>query len=602
MKKLFRFLLVAGVLGVGLLVIAGVALKIYLTEERLRTLVLPPMREALGREVEIASLKIDLFSGIKIAGLVVKEADGKTDFVAVKEFSLGYSLLPLLDKRLEITKVKVENPVIKVWRDRLGLYNFSNLKVLQNNHKVQTSLPEKTADAKVPAAALPLSLVVQHCEFRDVVVSFHDELGEFPKVELKANLKTRLDLGDLTPASINAHGELDFVLNAQYRSLAPEIQGKVDFDRQQVAYQVVVKQENEECILSGSVKDYLGAKPAIVLNLDSPRLDLAYLAALGQKLSIKGTAVTKPVSLESSQRAKPDSSVPFPPQLTAHGKVDIKQALYENYRVDSFTLDYKYQDALLTISELKGEVADGSFTAAAAIKPFLAQPDFQGEFSFSDLQVPALMAMAKPALKDNLSGSGYGKFKFSGRGADAAALQKSLSIAGEYGLRQGGLDNIPLTKTLAQVLGLPELENLKIAELDGNLRLKDGKVGLKSSWDGNQLSGQAEGQIGLDGSLDLPLNLVLSRQLSLKMAQRYPWFKETFNENEEAAVGLSLAGTLSNPKLRLDEKKVQKQLQKKLEKKLFEKLEEKLAEKDGDSGAKSGDPKPEDLLRQFLKK
>ena len=79
MKKLFRFLFITGLLCVGLLVIAGIVLKVYLSEERLRTLILPPMREALGREVEVASLKIDLFSGIKVGGLVIKEADGKTD-------------------------------------------------------------------------------------------------------------------------------------------------------------------------------------------------------------------------------------------------------------------------------------------------------------------------------------------------------------------------------------------------------------------------------------------------------------------------------------------------------------------------------------------
>ena len=89
--------------------------------------------------------------------------------------------------------------------------------------------------------------------------------------------------------------------------------------------------------------------------------------------------------------------------------------------------------------------------------------------------------------------------------------------------------------------------------------------------------------------------------LSAKMAQRYPWVKESFNDAEEAFVDLGLAGTLAKPKWRLDEKKVQKQLQKKLEKKILEKLAEKLADKEGESSNKGGDVKPEDLLRQFLK-
>ena len=610
MKKLFRFGLVGGLLLVGLLIIAVIALKIYFNEERLRSLILPPMREALGREVEIASLQIDLFSGVKVTGLAVKEADGKADFVAVKEFSLGYSLLPLLEKRLEISRVRIGQPIINVWRNRKGLYNYSDLKFLQTGAETTAAEPGRQASsagkdtaANVPPAALPLALVVQRCEIADAVILFHDELGELPKIELKASLQSRLDLGDLRPESINAEGELDFSMTAKYHTLNPKVQGTIEFDRQKMVYRVRVKQEDEECTISGSVSDYLAVKPTIILNLDSPRLDLAYLAALGQQLSAAGGSDEKPGQVQA--QAKPEKVVkpasPSSPPLTASGTVNIKEAVYEKFQVENFSLQYYYEDAFLRIKELQGDLADGSFAAAAAIQPFLSSPEFQGDFSFADLQMSALMAMAAPAFKDNLSGAGHGQFKFSGRGAESASLQKSLSVAGEYGLRRGGLNNLLLTKNLAQLLGLPELENLKIADLTGNLRLKDGQVNLNNSWSGDQLSGQAIGSIGLDGSLDLPLHLVLSRKLSAKMAQRYPWLKESFNDDEEAVVDLGLAGTLSKPRLRLDEKKVQKQLQKKLEKKILEKLAEKLADKDGESGDKSDTVKPEDLLRQFLK-
>ncbi len=603
MKNFFRLLLVTGLLLVGLLVIAGIVLKVYLNEERLRSLILPPVREALGREVEVASLKIELFSGIKVAGLVVKEADGKTDFVVVKEFSLGYSLWPLLEKRLEISRVRIERPVIKIWRNREGLYNFADLKLLPAGVESDrpSSMTDEAAGSEVPPAALPLALVVQHCEIKDAAFSFHDEMGEFPKVDLKAGLTSRLDLGDLRPESINAAGKLDFSLTAEYRSLTPQVQGTIEFDRQKIVYRVLVKQELEEFTISGSVSDYLAAKPAIILNLDSPRLDLAYLAALGQQLSASAGPGESPAPGKPEKVVKPASGPPSSPPVTARGAVNIEQAVYENYKVENFSLRYDYEDDLLNISDLQGEVADGSFAATATIKPFLAQPDFQGNFSFTELQMAALMAMAAPAYKDNLSGAGYGQFEFSGRGADAAALQKSLSLIGEYGLRQGGLDNLPLTRSISQLLGLPELENLKIADLVGNLRLKDGQVNLNNSWNSDQLSGRAVGKIGLDGGLDLPLNLVLSRQLSEKMVQRYPWVKESFNDKDEAAIGLQLAGTLSKPRLRLDEKKLQKQLQKKLEKKILEKLSERLDDKEGEAGNESGEAKPEDLLRQLLK-
>ncbi|MEA3332877.1 MAG: AsmA family protein, partial [Pseudomonadota bacterium] len=610
MKKLFRFGLISGLLLLGLLVIAVIALKVYFNEERLRSLILPPMREALGREVEIASLQIDLFSGVKVAGLVVKEADGEADFVLVKEFSLGYSLWPLFEKRLEISRVRIGQPVINIWRNREGLYSYRDLQFLQAGAESvsiepgrQASLSDEDTAAKVPPAALPLALVVQRCEITDAIISFHDELGELPEIDLEVNLKSRLDIGDLRPESINADGKLDFSMTAEYHSLTPQVQGTIEFDRQKMVYEVFVKQENEECTVSGSVSDYLAAKPAIMLNFDSPRLDLAYLAAIAQQLSASGGSGEKSAQAEAKpgKVVKTASAPPSPPSLTASGEVDIKQAVYEKFQVENFILQYHYEDALLRIKTLQGELADGSFTSAAEVQPFLSQPDFQGDFSFADIEMSALMAMAAPAVKDNLSGAGYGQFKFSGRGATSAVIQKNLSVEGEYGLRRGGLDNLPLNKSLAQLLGSPELENLKIADLTGNLRLKDGQVNLNNSWSGDHLSGRAVGRIGLDGTLDLPLHLVLNRKLSAKMAQCYPWVKESFNDDAEAVVDLGLAGTLSKPKLRLDEKKVQKQLQKKLEKKILEKLAEELADKEGGSSEKGGSVKPEDLLRQFLK-
>ena len=234
-------------------------------------------------------------------------------------------------------------------------------------------------------------------------------------------------------------------------------------------------------------------------------------------------------------------------------------------------------------------------------KPFLAKPEFQGNFSFFDLQMSALMAMAVPKFKDNLSGVGYGQFKFSGRGAEVKALKKNLTIEGAYGLRRGALNNLPLTRSFSQLLGLSELGNIKISDLAGNLRLKKGEVNLDGSWNGDQFGGHTSGEIGLDGRLDLPLQLVFSQPLSAKMAQRYPWVKDTFNDQEESVVGLHLSGTMSKPRLKMDEKKVKKQLQKQLEKKILEKLSEKLADKEGEPGYDSGASRPEDLLRQLLK-
>ncbi len=605
MKRWLKFLLWGGGLVAVLMIAAGIAVRFYFNEARLRALLLPPVRAALGREVDISSISIDLFRGIKIGGFTVKETDGKADFIKVKELGLSYSLLPLLEKRLEIGRVWLENPTVNVWRNRDGSFNFSDLKMLRPEPgNITGDNQTKVATPDNPAAkALPLALVVQRCDITGATVTFVDKLKELPNVNLTADLNTKLDLGNLKPESIKVVGKLEFKLQAEYKSLTPGAVGTIEFDRRKIVYKVDIKQKNEACTLSGSLSDYLAAIPKLVLNIDSQRLDLAYLAGLGQQLSATGPAAEKPVSAKAG---KPGSAVraasPSSPQLKARGKIDIKQALYENYRVDNFFLHYDFDGVNLVISELAGKLADGLFAGAAVIKSLLKQPEFKGNFSLSELNLASLMTMAKPELKDSLSGTGAGEFIFSGRSGPGNTLQQSLSLDGKFSLRQAGMRKLPLTVALSQILSMPELADLQVDEFAGNLRIKKGQLKLNSSWHGDQLSGSAIGDIGLDGGLKLPVDLILSQNLSAKLAQRYAWVRETFNDKGEAEVSIYLNGTLSQPQLRLNNTKVTQRLQKKLEDKLLQKLGERLSDGESESAGETSTDKPEDILRNFLQK
>ncbi len=604
MKRWLKLLLTAGGLVLVLVIAAGMTLKFYFNDARLRALLLPPVREVLGREIEISSIGIDLFSGIKIGGLVIKEADAKADFIKVKELGLSYSLLPLLEKRLEIGRVWLKNPEVKVWRNRDGSFNFSDLKVLQSApEKAERNASSAAVSQGNPASsALPLALVVQRCDISGAKVIFTDQRKELPNFNLTADLKAKLDLGDLKPESIDVDGKLDFKLQAEYQTLTPAAFGTIKFDRRKIVYTVDLKQRNEACTVSGSLDNYLAKVPELVLNIESQRLDLAYLAGLGQSLSTSGAQDENPNLAKSGQpgQATESASRSSSPSLTARGEIDVKQALYDNYQVDDFSLHYNFDGVNLVLSDLAGKFADGRFAGAAALKPLLQQPQFKGNFSFSDLSLPGLMKMAAPELKDRFSGTGTGEFKFSGTGGKA--LRQTLSLDGKFSLRQAGMRKLQLTSALSQILMLPQLKELKVEEFAGNVIIEKGQLKLNSNWHGDQLSGSAIGDIGLDGGLKLPVDLVLSRDLSQKLAQRYSWVKETFNDKGEAEVAIFLDGTMSQPQLRLDNTKVTQRLQRKLEDKLLQKLGERLNEGESESTGKSGPAKPEDLLRNFLQK
>lgn len=612
MKRLLKLLLAAAVLLLAVVVIGSLVLKFYFSNERLRSLILPPVREALGRQVDFSSCSIDLIRGVELSGLVVKEADGKTDFVTVKDLSLGYSLGALLQKKLEISKLSIEGIEVSIFRDRSGTFNYQSLKFL-------LSPPAETGrrDARPvivcagvggtgAASAPPIDIVLRQCRLSGVHLLFRDALKELPDLDLKADFGGRFDFSrGFAPEDFDGSGRLNFTLNALYRGLAPRAEGQIDFDPQTVEYRVETRIKDQVCTLSGSLKEYLSKLPQLVLNLDSPRLDLAYLAGLAEKLSgPKKAASTAPPAGKAGKSGKRQNS--SPPPLVASGKIRIGEAVYQNWQVEKFGLDYDYRDQRLKISDLKGEIADGSFAGDTELKSFPARLDFAGNCSFADLDVAKLLEMAAPSSPRQLGGRLQGKFKFSGQGKKPEVLKKNLTVVGDYALEKVELKSTPLARELASTLALPELNNLTVDRFDGNLKLVKGLVHLNNRWSGRLLKGTAVGTVGLDGRLDLPLSLVFNRDLSQRLVQKYAWLEGTLNDQGEATLSLYLNGRLDQPDVRLDRGKLQQQigktLQKEVEKQLFKRLPQ---EKEGGKAAGGSSPKsdgrPENLLRQLLK-
>jgi AsmA protein len=126
MKKIGKLL--AGIIGLGVIVVVGlmVIVKFYLTDERVRDLVVPQAESALGRKVTIGSINVGLFSGISISSFSVKELDGTSQFLSAEQFVIAYKLLPLLQRKVVVSEIKLVQPRVIVKRDKNGQFN-SNL-------------------------------------------------------------------------------------------------------------------------------------------------------------------------------------------------------------------------------------------------------------------------------------------------------------------------------------------------------------------------------------------------------------------------------------------------------------------------------------------
>ena len=580
-KILVTFFVLIGVVLVGL----SLFVHFYLTEDRVKALVIPQAEKALGRTVQIGGIDIGLFSGITVKDFTVKETDGHTDFISTKEFVLRYDLLPLFQKKIVVSKVRLDAPYVRVSRDKDGLFNFETLAVLAEAEPGK----QKSEDIGKPAsAALPLALTVNKVTVDNAQFVVRDALKEIPDTDVKADLKVSLDLGrDL--ASLRYRGDLRFEADAEYGELRPHVSGKSDFDQDRLGYTVDVSLEKEQVRLSGEVKNYAKV-PDIRLDVVSDAINIDHLLALAAGLPAASQKVGKGTSKDKKTISPTAPGAALPPGLKAAGEIKIGQTLYKGLVVKDFLLEYGLDKGVLTVKDLSTKVADGQVRSKIKVdlnKPGLA---YDGQLDVESVKVERLLACLAPGVKDMISGALQSHLTFSGAGTEWPKLRNALIVDGTYGLHDGRVSNTPVTVAVAKLLGLDELNNLSFEDLDGSLHIIKGQVALKTRMTGKDVNAQAKGTVGLDGKLDLPVSLRFSPELSEKLKKRASVAKYLVDETGEAEIRLKLAGTVTRPYPTLDTAGVQEQVKETVRKKAIEELGKALSgkkkAKDKDKDAK----------------
>ncbi len=115
MRKPGRIVL-AGVAAVACLLVAVVvAVKLYLTKERILSWVVPPLEAKLHRSVRIADAGAGL-SGIWLEGLEVRAAGSPEPLVRAREVRVSWSPWALLRGRVEIREIRLLEPEVRVVR------------------------------------------------------------------------------------------------------------------------------------------------------------------------------------------------------------------------------------------------------------------------------------------------------------------------------------------------------------------------------------------------------------------------------------------------------------------------------------------------------
>ncbi|MFK7846561.1 MAG: AsmA-like C-terminal region-containing protein [Rhodothermales bacterium] len=122
-QRVRKFFLVFGGILLGLLLIVVIGLKLFLTDERLRAMIEPALESQLNREVSIGTFETRLlrsFPNISVGAAEVAihtpdAASGeRPDLARVERIWVDLSLFLLLQSKIQINALEIENPLILV--------------------------------------------------------------------------------------------------------------------------------------------------------------------------------------------------------------------------------------------------------------------------------------------------------------------------------------------------------------------------------------------------------------------------------------------------------------------------------------------------------
>jgi len=547
--------------------IANLTLKNLLSEERLRIMLVEPVQEQLGRQLEIGSINVSLFSGIDLNGIVVKEKNPAQDFVTIGTFRIKYELLPLLEKRLVIKEVLIDKPTVRIAKDALGNFNFADISL-----KPKTTVKEVLPPDQQPAAPLPVTLIFDQIRINDLNLTFTDQTGKLPTItSTNGDLSFAVTLGKTLPEA-RYQGTMELVVNSEYQAHRPVLLLKGDFDNQLINFRGELNAELDKLSFDGKIAN-LQSSPDLTLNMQGANFSLDNL--IGAKPG-NGKTATKP----APPQVTTTTTNPTSPKFSAHGKIAINELRHDKLALQKLNLTYSFADNVLEISDLTAGLFEGSISGKAGFDLSRPTPAFRGQLKADKLQMAAAMeALDKP--KGYLTGELSADFSGRGAGTGWPEMRNDLDGQGKFVIVKGGLSSSPISKALASLLGIAELDNLKFDKLTGSVKIAGGQAALDASLSSRPLSLKSKGNIGLDGSLDLPLLLQLSPEYSQRLQERAAFARYLADPSGRTTLTLKLKGTVDQPDLSLSGEGAGNQLKNTLESRASEELNRALSKKMG---------------------
>jgi uncharacterized protein involved in outer membrane biogenesis len=443
--KLFLKIL-AGILIFSILLLIG--LNLYFTNDRLKSMILPEVRQAVGTEVQVDQMSLTFFRtfpqfGVELQNFVLPDPDGET-VASLDELLVGVELFPLLSNEISISRLQLNGPVLnyRVYED-----STSNIDFLLEG-------PEETADPEAEGYAI----AIPEFTIQSATINYRDDAGDMTVSMKDLNAEISLQFADLIESTVDA----------TLGSLSASSGGTNYVDNLSLSLNQVstVDLENEILTLTEGVFSIRGLALNIAGSVsnwsaDAPSLDLQFSSNsenFGELLGLAPPEFDEQLAgLETRGSLQLDGSVSgtlTEEELPAFDLVvNVSNGYLQNPdlpdAIEDISLSLTLNNELATLSEFSARAAQNSITASGTVERPL---DDDAIFSIAfdgdvDLATVSRFYPIEEFGVQNLQGLLAADMTANGR----IDLPEDATFSGNFNLSDGALQYVDVPRPIEQI-------------------------------------------------------------------------------------------------------------------------------------------------------
>ncbi|HEY8191322.1 MAG TPA: AsmA family protein, partial [Alphaproteobacteria bacterium] len=430
------------------------------------------VRTATGRELAFGGdIKAVFFPvlGFEAAGLTLGNPDGFTDkeFLSVQDVAAGVKIMPLLERRIELTTIKLTGPQITVIKKADG---HTNLELPKR--------PEAgAAQAEKETPRAPMAVSAEGVEITNAKITYKDlQTGKTTTIS-PLNLKMPgIAAGREVPVSLamvisSAGGETKIAADGKmkpepdsgkftFTNLKSTIEtaaGKlslnadiaIDTRAQKIAVDNL-RAEGNGTSLTGRVAINGFESPDVTFDISSPSVDLDALMPKQPKSAANDNKQLMP--LDMLRKIKLD------------GNIAIGALKMSGLAMNDLKVTVKGDNGVITADPVTASLYDGALNTAVKIDARGATPAFSLTGALKNLQAGKLIE-AKMG-QDYVTGLANVDFDLNSRGNTMAALKGASGGRFAFNFGEGYINKWQLSRLINQAIAFFETGSVSQTESD----------------------------------------------------------------------------------------------------------------------------------------